>query len=168
MASVVFPRSHPRKLAPVALALCLLAAGCGGSSHSTAGTKGVAGEGFRIRVPADWQVRHRARTVEARSGEALVSVTVFPLPRPFDPALWAKAVAELDRVAQQLASRESALLTTSETRQIGGLQARAYVIEHNGAEERIGFVLRGRIEYELFCRGSGGACDTLFATFRLS
>jgi len=149
--------------------VALVAGGCGGSSGtSSSATKRVSGAGYSFRAPAAWQVRRRIRSVEARDGSALVSVTTFPLARAFVPGLWAKAVPELDRVARQLASTERARLTTSMTTTIGGRKARVYLLVHDGAQEKLGFVLQGRREYQLFCHDAGSACDGLFGSFRIS
>jgi hypothetical protein len=168
VARVVLPRSNACKLALVALAAALLAAGCGGSSGRSSSSKRVAGGGYSFRAPADWQVRRRVRAVEARDGSALVSVTTFPLARAFEPALWAQAVPELDRVARQLAATEHARLTTSMTTTLGGRKARVYLLVHDGVQEKLAFVLQDRREYQLFCHGAGGACDQLFGSFRIS
>lgn len=167
MARLILPRLNPRKLALVLLVLALVAfvAGCGGSAHTATKSRLVGGDGFVFRAPVDWKVRRSARTVQSKSGDALVSVTIFALPRPFRPPLWSKAVEELDRVARQLAKREQAKLTSSETTRIAGRPARVYELDHAGVQERLGFVLLGRREYELFCRGAGADCDMLFSSF---
>ena len=113
-------------------------------------------------------MQRTARAVEAHEGSALVSVTVFRLAKPYEPALWPKVVPELDRVAQQLAARVQGKVESSETRMIAARKARAYAISRSGEDERIAFVLDGRREYQLYCRGAGSACDTLLETFTLA
>jgi hypothetical protein len=62
------------------------------------------------------------------------------------------------------------------TTTVAGQRARRYDIayELGGKKltERVGFVLRGKTEYELLCRFEQGrdssACDMLFSSFRLS
>jgi hypothetical protein len=167
LAVVLVPRVNARKLAPVALAVLL--AGCGGSGAKPApAAKRVGGPGFSFRAPADWRVKKTLRSAEARNGQAIVSVTVFRLVRPYRPALWPKVVPELDRVAKDLAARVKGSVQSSATQTVAGEKARVYTIARSGEDERIAFVLRGRREYQLFCRGAGAACDELFASFRLS
>jgi hypothetical protein len=166
LAEGFFPRVNARKLAPLALAALL--AGCGGSGAGSEAGKRVAGDGFSFRAPSGWQVKRAARTVEARDGQALVSVTVFRLAKPYRPALWPKVVPELDKVAGQLAGRVHGTVASSETRTVAGRKARAYAITRSGEDERIAFVLEGRREYQLYCRGAGSACDTLLETFTLA
>jgi hypothetical protein len=165
---VVLPPGNGRKLAAAVLGVALVMAGCGGATNRRSGTaKPLARDGFTVAVPAGWQVRVHGRTSEARSGRALVSVTVFPLARAFVPALWATAVPQLDRVAHELARGEGATVTSSETTTIDGSRARAYTLDRNGVEERVGFVLAGRREYQLYCHAAGSACDQLFSSFRI-
>jgi hypothetical protein len=166
LARLVFPRVDARKLAPFVLAVAL--AGCGGSAKEQVAGKRVNGTGFSFEAPADWRVSRGFRTVEARAGDALVSVTVFRLARPYRPADWHTVVPELDRVAHQLATRAQGKVEDAETRPIAGRDARAYAISRSGADERIAFVLDGRREYQLFCRGAGDACDRLLDSFTLS
>jgi len=169
MAGPLLPRVNARKLAASAVAVALLgAAGCGGAKH-VATAKRVTGDGFSFEAPAGWEVTKASRVVQARDGAALLSVTTFRLARPFRPALWETVVVpELDRVAGELAARVHGKLGRGRTRQIAGRNARTYDIARNGAQERIAFVLDGRREYQLFCRGAGDACDRLLETFRLS
>jgi hypothetical protein len=167
LAKGVFPRINPRKLAPLALVAVL--AGCGGGSGAQqGGEQRVAGGAFSFRAPSAWQVKRTLRSVEARDGDAIVSVTVFRLARAYRPALWPKVVPELDRVAQQLAARVHGKVDSAATRTIAGRKARAYAISRSGVDERIAFVLDGRREYQLYCRGAGGACDTLLSSFTLA
>jgi hypothetical protein len=164
----LLPRPNPRKLALVALAFALAAAaaGCGGGGKTTATKlRVVDGNGFYFAAPRSWQVRRQARTVEARSGTQLVSVTTFTLPRAYTPSQWQKAVPELDRVAAKLAADEKATITSRETTQVAGGRARAYELDRGGVAERIAFVLHDRTEFQLYCRDAGDACDRLFSSF---
>lgn len=102
-----------------------------------------------------------------------MSVMTFRLARPYRPALWSKVVAELDRVAAELARRERGKLTASATRRIAGTDARAYeIVRSGGSDERIAFLLQGRLEYQLFCRepdaSAHTACDRLLDSFSLA
>jgi hypothetical protein len=168
VARVVVPPRKGRKLALPLLAAALLA-GCGGGSAggTSPSTKLMARDGFSTRVPVGWQLRVHDRTSEARKGAAVVSVSVFPLARPFTPALWPRAVPQLDRVARELARGEGATVASSETTTIGRSRGRVYVLDRRGAEERVGFVLAGRREYQLYCHAAGSACDRLFASFTI-
>lgn len=125
------------------------------------------GPGFRFEAPAGWSVVRAGRSTQARSGAALVSVTTFPLARPYEPSLWSKVLPELDRVARELAAREDGRLEHARTEEIAGRKARVYDIARAGADERIAFVLDGRREYQLFCRSPGDPCDGLLASFSL-
>lgn len=102
--------------------------------------------------------------VVARRGGGLVSVTTFPLVKPYDPANFAAAAKELDRVAAQLAKQAGASISQSETVTVANREVRAY----RYADKRIGFVLVGKREYQLFCARAASACDLLFSSFTLS
>jgi hypothetical protein len=165
LATMVLPRSNARKLAPLVLAVAL--AGCGGSGSAPPAGRLVSGDGFDFRAPAGWPVKRTLRSVEARQGPAVVSVTTFTLVRRYRPALWPTVVPELDRVAAQLAARVHGKVDSAATATIAGRKARVYAISRGGQDERIAFVLNARREYQLYCRGAGKACDTLLATFTL-
>lgn len=144
-------------------------AGCGGGSGpKPAQGQHVAGTGFSFRAPAGWQVTKTEIAAQARHGDALLSVTTFRLARPYRPVLWPKVAAELDRVAKRLAVEVKGKVLSAETRTIAGRKARVYAISRPGVDERIGFVLEGRREYQLFCRATAGDCDTLLSSFSLS
>jgi len=147
--------------------LALAIAGCGGGAQQPSG-KRIRAAGFSFEAPSGWRVTRTPTSVAARDGEAIVSVTIFRLARRYRPGLWPEVVPELDRVAQQLAARVHGRVRTSETRTIAGRKARVYDIARTGEDERIGFVLDGRREFQLYCRGAAGACDTLLGSFSLS
>jgi hypothetical protein len=152
----------------------LVAAGCG--STGTDQERVVRGAGFSFSAPAEWPVVRRTREVRSSAGLSLLSVTRFPLVRSYRPELWPQVVRELDRAADEIARQQSGTVTESETATIAGRRARLYEIayedEGNELVERIGFVLRGRIEYLLLCRyergGETRACERLLATFKLT
>lgn len=154
------------------LAAAVLAAGCGGSDG---GTRIIAGTGYSFSAPADWTVAHTQRSAQVAHGVQLVSVTRFPLLRAFRPELWSQAVPEMDRSAGALAADQHGKVTARMTTTVAEQRARRYDIayEFGGKKltERVGFVLRGKTEYELLCRfeqgKSSSACDTLFSSFRL-
>ncbi len=106
-------------------------------------------------------------------GEQLVSVTVFPLGRPFQPALWDKTAPELDRVAVQLAAELGGRVATRAGATLAGHRARTYDISFKrggkNVVERIAFILQGRREYQLLCRfvGDDSACRHFRQSFTL-
>jgi hypothetical protein len=120
-------------------------------------------------------------TVLARNpdGPESVAVAVFRLAKPFRPALWDKAVGELNDVAARLAERlgSTALVVRSDPAMLDGRRARSYVITYRrdgrAMEDRVVFLLRGRREYQLTCRvlvdednSDVEACDELKRSFR--
>jgi hypothetical protein len=162
-----------RKQAVLGLTLLVLS-GCGG----TAAQKGyiVHGTGFTFVAPSDWGVSRKGAEVQAAQGTRLISVTRFPLLRPFKPALWNKVVPELDRAAAALASQQKGTVSDPRTITVAGQKARRYDVAYEGQGkqlvERIAFVLRGKTEYLLLCRYDAGgdtdACDRLLTSFRLA
>jgi hypothetical protein len=166
LATMVLPRIDARKLGPLVLAVAI--AGCGGSGSGHPADQRIAGNGFGFQAPAGWNVKRTPRAVEAHRGAAVVSVTAFTLVRRFRPALWPAVVAELDRVARQLADRVHGRVASARTARIAGRRARVYAISRDGDDETIAFVLNARREYQLYCRGAGTACDTLLTTFTLA
>lgn len=133
----------------------------------------MSGDGYRFDAPAGWKVTRTARIISAAEGDELVSVTVFPLAKPFRVELWEKAVPELDRVAGQLAAELGGRVAVSETSTLASRRARSYEIEYTtGGKplvERIGFVLVGKREYQLLCRyaGDDDACAAFMLSFTL-
>jgi hypothetical protein len=154
-----------------ALAVVVLA-GCGGGGASPT-PRSVSGNGYRFAAPAGWRLTHAARVTSAGKGEELVSVTVFPLGRPFRPELWEKTVPELDRVASQLAVQLGGHVTSLEGGVLAGHRSRSYDIAftRSGIDlvERIAFLFDGRREYQLLCRfvGDDSACRAFRTSFRL-
>jgi hypothetical protein len=105
----------------------------------------------------------------AAKGGSLVSVTRFPLLKPYEPAKFQAAARELDGVAAQLAAKAGGKVTKRETTDVAGRKIRAYTIEANGMTTRIGFVLVDKTEYQLVCSPAARtACDLLFSTFALA
>lgn len=160
------------------LALALgVVAGCGGGGSSETAERIVQGPGFAVRVPADWTVERQSTGVsvvpEPGSTE-LVSVSVFRTTKPYRPALFDKAIPELDRTAGDLAKRQDGEVKSSETIEIDGERVRRYQVEYeqNGEKliEQIVFVFRGRTEYQLLCQWKASddepkACKRLVETF---
>jgi hypothetical protein len=173
VASGFIPAGNRRKQAIPMLAL-LLAAGCGSGGGAPA-EQVLRGTGFAFSAPSAWKVTRSTGEVGAAQGLSVVSVTRFPLLRPYRPELWATVLPELDRAAEAVARQQDGTVTDRETVTIAGRDARRYEVayEHEGKQlvERLGFVLRGQTEYLLLCRyergGDTDACDRLLATFTL-
>jgi hypothetical protein len=147
------------------LAVLFILPGCGGSKpQSTAATVTVRGPGFTFEAPQGWRARGADRSVVARQGGNLVSVTVFALRKPYDPSRFEQVAKTLDAVAARLAAAAGAPSPVAETATVAGRKIRAY--RYGG--KRIGFVLDGRSEYQLFCAQAGDGCDLLFSSFTLT
>ena len=142
------------------------------------------GNGFEASVPGEWEVNVGPRALRAfpdREAVERVEVVTFRLARRYRPALWPRAVVELDGVARRL-TRElgpDAALSRGRTGVIAGRRARVYDIAYardgDRRVERVAFVLSGRREFQLLCRWSASepeageeACDLLFRSFRLA
>ena len=97
-----------------------------------------------------------------------MAVSVFALRKPYVPGQFDLATAELDRVAAKLVADSHGKLTESVTTTLAGRKARAYRYTTAKGELRIGFVLAGRHEFELFCQDAkDSACALLFSSFSL-
>jgi hypothetical protein len=146
--------------AVIPLAVLFILAGCGGSKQETGqGSVEVRGNGYTFDVPAGWTVERRPRGMTAHRASASLSVQRFPLTKEYDPAQFAVASKALDRIAKRLAADAK-----GETIEVDGRKARSY----SYGSRRIGFVLVGKSEYQLFCAPAGNACDLLFKTFTLT
>jgi hypothetical protein len=160
-------------------------AGCGGTASvevESATARTVSGPGFRFAVSQGRKIERTPRSVTVlppqKGSEELESVTIFPLVKPYRPALWPQAAEELDGVAERLAdSLGGELLGKPETVRRSGLRGRLYEIayEREGVElrQRLTLLLTRRTEYQLLCRwdASGDmpeACTTLELTFSVS
>jgi hypothetical protein len=163
VATAVFPRSNPRKLALLALVATATLAGCG--SQAKPKLKAFVGDGYVVGFPQGWQLRHGARLVAAHQGDAVVSVAVAPLPRRFTPALWPQAVKQMDATAKQFAATAKTSVQKGSTEELSGRRGRVYELDD---DRRLGFLLVGKREYVLYCRHAGSACDSLFTTFTLA
>jgi hypothetical protein len=147
------------------LVLLFILSACGDSTQETV-TRGIGvrGDGYSFEIPRGWEVERPHDAVVARHGANLVSVTRFPLRKPYDPAQFDETAKELDHLAAQLAQRAGGSLSSSETVEVSGRPVRAY----RYGDERIGFVLEGRREYQLYCMPAAAACDLLFSSFTLA
>jgi hypothetical protein len=155
-----------RLLAKAVLPLVVLfiLSACGGSSRETvAQGVQVRGNGYSFERPRGWGMERPANGAVARHGDELVSVTRFPLRKAYDAALFDEVAKELDRLAGRLADRAGTSLAASETVTVAGRKIRAY----RYGDERIGFVLQGTREYQLYCVRAEAACELLFSTFTL-
>ncbi len=143
--------------------------------------KTVSGPGFTFKVEQEREIARTPRSVSvlpADSGsQELESVTIFPLVKPFRPALWPRAAKELDGVAGRLAESLGGELEQPKTVRIAGLRGRQYEIgyEREGVElrQRLTLLLSRRTEYQLLCRWEAGSvapegCAVLETTFKTS
>jgi hypothetical protein len=149
------------------LAVLFILAACGGSTKPAAdSSRAVEGPGFTVSVPEGWTVRKSGVRLAAEHGGDQVSVTRYPLLKAYDPAKFHAAAQELDRVAAQLAAKGGGTLTERTTTTVDGRNVRAYRLRLGGTPTRLGFVLVGKVEYQLMCTGDLGApCDLLFSSF---
>lgn len=150
----------------VAAALVLGLAACGSGRHASQSAQLVRGDGYTLSVPASWSISVQGGNVAARAGGALVSVTRFRLQRRYEPAMFAAAAPQLDRVAERLAAEAGVKLAARATTVVAGRRSRVYRYR----DTKLGFVLAGRFEYQLLCRSPGGgdpdgACARLFSSF---
>jgi hypothetical protein len=147
------------------LALLFILAACGGSKQGEAPAPvGVHGPGFTFEVPEGWTVTTPSNGAVARHGRAVVSVTRFPLLKPYDPAEFDAVTKELDVIATRLAHQAGQVSAAGETTTVAGRKVRSY----RYGNRRLGFVLEGKREYQLFCAPAGGACNLLYSSFTLS
>ncbi len=138
----------------------------------------VAGDGYTLGVPSGWRATRAGRNVTIRQGKgpALASVTVLPLVKRYQPALFTRATGELDRVSAKLAAKLGGRVIARRTIIVAGFRARQYDLAYTragaGLVERITYVLRGKSEYYLLCRwradeGEPSACSLLTSSFRI-
>jgi hypothetical protein len=162
----LFPSPDPRKRLACLLVVAL--AGCGGGDEE--GVQTVTGSGYSFRASSGWEVVRAGRTVTASDGDEAVSVTLFALDRPYRPALWRQVRRELDRVTATLARRLGAGIADRRDGHVAGRRARIYRLERASDRTwRLAFVLDGRREYQLLCRGEAPEpCERLLASFRLT
>ena len=145
----------------VSLTLLIVAA-CGGSPPTLAQT--VTGPGFAFEAPAGWT----ANGAQLVHGEDIVEVRRFPLVRTYAPSLFEQTKPEIERVARQLAAQLKAL-PVERTVTVAGENALQFDFAHGKVFEQLTFVLRGKTEYQLYCRratsGSATPCERLVASF---
>ena len=123
------------------------------------------GDGFTVAVPEGWRVSRTPTAVTARSGDAVVSVTRFPLRKPYDESQFPALTKTLDGVVARLAKAAGSTVDKAETVTVDRRKARAYTY----GTRRIGFVLAGRAEFQLYCvQPASTGCDLLFSSFTLT
>ncbi len=169
----------------VAALTAFAVAGCGGTASGEVEQiplQKVSGPGFTFSAPEDREVERTPRSVTVLPAEGgsqeLESVTIFPLVKPYRPALWPRAARELDSVAGRLAdSLGGELDQEPRTVRRGGLRGRLYEIayEREGVElrQRLTLLLSRRTEYQLLCRWEADAdlpeaCTHLESSFSVS
>jgi hypothetical protein len=159
----------------------VLLAGCGGggSKKEAGGGQETSGAGFTVSFPRGWSVERAGKAVTAKQdgdGTMLASVTVLPLVKRYRPALFQKAIPELDRVTAVLAAKLDGKVIARRTVISAGSRARQYDLAYTragaGLVDRITYVLRGKSEYYLLCRwpveqGQPPACGLLTSSLRL-
>jgi hypothetical protein len=172
---------------PLAAVVAAVAVGCGGNGSASdvaepVTVKTVSGPGFTFKADQAREIARTPRSVSVlplESGsQELASVTIFPLVKPYRPALWPRAAAELDGVARRLAeSLGGELEQQPKTVRIGGLRGRQYEIgyEHEGValRQQLTLLLSRRTEYQLLCRWEASTdtpegCGILETTFKTS
>lgn len=126
--------------------------------------------GYSVEVPAGWKLVGHAHLLTALHGDARVEVRLFPLRRAYDPALFQQVGPEIERVARALAKRLGAK-TTGRAVTVAGQKTWQYDVFNGKGFEQLTFVLRGKVEYQLYCRRakneSNRPCERLVSSFRL-
>ncbi len=157
-----------RKL-PIAVALAVILAGCGGSSAPKAQL--VRGSGFRFEAPGGWTVARAPHRVSATSGTERVQVATFPLLKPYSAALFDRVARELQARMSQVAAQVHGSVSTTRTVTVAGIRSHSYDVEVGDYVEQYTFVLRGMHEVLLLCRrkasSSGAVCKQLLSGFEL-
>ena len=158
-------RSFPRSRAAKLLLLVTILAGCGGSGGKT---RVVSGDTFTFAAPVGWKVGRAARQVSAGNDRQVVQVSTLPLARAYTPALFGKVTPEIERVALGLKEQLHATFS-GRTLEVAGERAWQYDFVGRDTVWQVTFVLRGKREYQLYCRrgksDSSAPCSTLVSSF---
>jgi len=157
---------RPKQLA---LVVCLILAGCGGSSESVQPTQRVSGPGFSFRAPSGWHVQRRDGKVGATQDSELVQVASFRLLKPYRSALFDRVERELSTRMGQLAQQTGGTVSKPRTVTTGGVRSHSYTVTVGDHVDEYTFVLRGRREHQLLCRRKAShdddACRQLLTSF---
>jgi hypothetical protein len=158
---------RPGRCKPLLILLCLILAGCGGSSRPKA--QAVHGSGFSFSAPVGWKVAVSKASAGASQDGGLVQVTVFPLLRAYTDSLFAKVGGELGERMQAVAKQLHGSLGAATTTTVAGIRSHGYTVTGGGDVLQYTFVLRGKREYQLVCRrpakAGASACSQLLTTF---
>lgn len=108
-------------------------------------------------------------TTSASQDSELVEVTIFPLVKRYDPALFAKVARELGVRMKQVAATLHGEVTHARTVTVAGVKSHSYDVTAGSSILEYTFVLQGRREYQLLCRyqvgKSASACVQLLRSF---
>jgi hypothetical protein len=168
---LVTARLIPGALRPkqLVLVVCLILAGCGGSSEPVKPPTRVAGPGFSFRAPGGWQVQRSDGKVGAVQDSELVQVASFRLLKPYRSALFNRVEGELSTRMRQLARQTGGIVSAPRTVTTGGVRSHSYTVTVGDHVDEYTFVLRGRREYQLLCRRKashgGDVCRQLLTSF---
>jgi hypothetical protein len=168
---LVTARLIPGAMRPkqLALVVCLILAGCGGSSEPVKPPTRVAGPGFSFRAPSGWQVQRSDGKVGASQDSELVQVASFRLLKPYRSELFDRVEGELTTRMGQLAQQTGGKVSAPRTVTTDGVRSHSYTVTVGDHVDEYTFVLRGRREYQLLCRRKAShgddACRQLLTSF---
>jgi hypothetical protein len=168
---LVTARLIPGALRPkqLALVVCLILAGCGGSSEPDKPPVRVTGTGFSFRAPSGWQVQRSDGKVGASQDSELVQVASFRLLKPYSSALFDRVERELSTRMGQLAQQTGGTVSAPRTVTADGIRSHSFTVKVGDHVDEYTFVLRGRREYQLLCRRKSShgddACRQLLTSF---
>jgi hypothetical protein len=163
----LIPRLVRRK--QTLLLAVIILAGCGGSSASK--PQVVAGPGFRFDAPTGWTVERTSRETSATHDSELVRVAIFPLLKPYRPALFGPVARELSARMDEVAHQVNGTVSGTRTVTAAGIRSHSYDVQVGDHVDQYTFVLRDLREYQLLCRrnpsSSDRACRQLITSFVL-
>jgi hypothetical protein len=168
---LVTARLIPGAMRPkqLALVVCLILAGCGGSSEQVKPPTRVVGPGFSFRAPSGWDVQRTDGPVGATQDSELVQVASFRLLKPYRNELFDRVQRELSTRMGQLAHQTGGRVSAPRTVTTDGVRAHSYTVTVGDHVDEYTFVLRGRREYQLLCRRKAShgdvACRQLLTSF---
>ena len=157
---------RPKQLA---LVVCLILAGCGGSSEPVKPPTRVAGPGFSFRAPSGWQVQRSDGKVGASQDSELVQVASFRLLKPYRTELFDRVERSSRRGWGSWRSRPAARSRRRGPSRPTAIRSHSYTVTVGDHVDEYTFVLRGRREYQLLCRRKAShgddACRQLLTSF---